>query len=87
MIFLKSAFRAAVALFAAVQVASAQQRCPPNSSPEVVAIPGNLNTAQCFCDPGFTPANGRCVRSRTDASPPNDPTRGLVAPMQRRGAQ
>lgn len=87
MVFLKSIFWAAVVVIAAMQIASAQQRCPPNSRPEAVPIPGNLSTAQCFCDPGFTPENGRCVRSRTEAPSPNDPTRGLVAPMQRRGVQ
>ena len=39
MVFLKSAFSTAAVLVAAVQIASAQQRCPPNSSPEAVAIP------------------------------------------------
>jgi hypothetical protein len=87
MIFLKSAFWSVLMLVAAVQAASAQQRCPPNSRAEAVPVPGNLNTAQCFCDSGFVPVNGRCVRSRTDAPPPNDPNRGLVAPMQRRGVQ
>ena len=38
------------------------QRCPPNSHPEAVAIPGNLRTAQCFCDPGFISVQGLCVR-------------------------
>jgi hypothetical protein len=86
MVFLKSVFWPAAVLIAATQIASAQQRCPPNSSPEVVAIPGNLSTAQCFCDPGFTPVNGRCVRvqSGADRPPPNDPSRVLVAPVQPR---
>ena len=83
MVFLKSAFWTAAALVATAQIASAQQRCPPNSSPEAVAIPGNLSTAQCFCDPGFTPVNGRCVRAPNNADRPplSDPARVWVAPM------
>ena len=83
MVFLKSAFWTAAVLIATAEIAPAQQRCPPNSSAEAVAIPGNLSTAQCFCDPGFTPVNGRCVRApnNADRPPPNDPARALVAPM------
>jgi hypothetical protein len=83
MIFLKSAFLSAAALIVVTQVASAQQRCPPNSRAEAVPIPGNLATAQCFCNPGFTPVNGRCVRvrSQVDTPAPNDPARSFVAPM------
>lgn len=86
MVFLKSAFCIAAVLIAAAQAASAQQRCPPNSRPEAVAFPGSLATAQCFCDPGFTPVNGRCVRAPNDADrpPPNDPARVWVAPMPSR---
>jgi hypothetical protein len=86
MIFLKFALSVAIVLIAVPQAASAQQRCPPNSSPEAVAIPGNLSTAQCFCDPGFTPVNGRCVRvpNNADRPRPNDPARALVAPMRSR---
>ena len=59
------------------------QRCPPNSHPEAVAIPGNLRTAQCFCDWGFTRINGVCVpvRRPADRPPANDPARVLVAPQ------
>lgn len=86
MVFLKSALSAAFVLIAVPQAASAQQRCPPNSRPEAVAIPGNLSTAQCFCDPGFTPVNGRCVRTPNNADRPplSDPARALVAPMPSR---
>jgi hypothetical protein len=70
------------ALIAGTQGAMAQ-RCPPNSHPEAVAIPGNLRTAQCFCDRGFTRVDGICVpvRRPADRPPPNDPGRVLVAPM------
>jgi len=72
--------------FVAVLIAGTQnamaQRCPPNSHPEALAIPGNLRTAQCFCDPGFTRVNGLCVPVRRPADrPPNDPGRVLVAPQ------
>ena len=70
-------------LIAGTQGAVAQQRCPPNSHPEAVAFAGNLRTAQCFCDAGFTRVNGVCVRvlRPADRPPPNDPGRVLVAPM------
>ena len=86
MVFLKAAFWSAAVLIAATQAVPAQPRCPPNSRSEAVPIPGNLATAQCFCDPGFAPVNGRCIRSRTNA-PPNDPVRAFVAPMPRQGVQ
>ena len=86
MAFLKSAFWIVTVLIATAQLGAAQQRCPPNSRPEAVAIPGNLSTAQCFCDPGFTPVNGRCMRAQNSADKPpsNDPARALVAPMPQR---
>ena len=87
MVFLKSALWSVLVLIATMEIAPAQQRCPPNSRAEAVPIPGNLATAQCFCNPGFVPSNGQCVRSRADAPPPNDPTRGMVAPLRRRGVQ
>jgi len=70
-------------LRASVLGAQRAQRCPPNSHPEAVAIPGNLRTAQCFCDPGFVPVNGLCVpvKRPADRPPPNDPSRLLVAPQ------
>jgi hypothetical protein len=52
------------------------QRCPPNSHPEAVAIPGNLRTAQCFCDPGFVNVDGACV---LPARPPQAPRRSEPA--------
>jgi hypothetical protein len=75
------AFWLAVFLLASTQGAKSQ-RCPPNSHPEAVAIPGNLRTAQCFCDRGFTRVDGVCVpvRRPADRLPPNDPARQLVAP-------
>jgi hypothetical protein len=73
---------AAVLMIAAAEPASAQ-RCPPNSHAQAVAIPGNLRTAQCFCDPGFISVNGLCVRPAqpSQSPPPSDPARSLVAPM------
>ena len=80
--FLKAPLLIAAILTMHAQSAAAQ-RCPPNSHPEPVAIPGNLRTAQCFCDAGYTRANGICVRvlRPADRPPPNDPGRVLVAPM------
>ena len=63
------------------------QRCPPNSHPEALAIPGNLRTAQCFCDPGFTRANGICVRIVTEPGVrplPAEPSKTFVAPKPSR---
>jgi hypothetical protein len=59
------------------------QRCPPNSHAEALAIPGNLRTAQCFCNPGFVPSGGLCVpiRHPEDQPPRTQPGRVLVAPM------
>ena len=76
-------FCIAVLLIAGTPDAMAQ-RCPPNSHPEAVAFPGNLRTAQCFCDPGFTRVAGVCVRvlRPADRPPPNDPGRVLVAPTR-----
>lgn len=84
MAVLKPVFAAVLVLIVATQAASAQRRCPSNSHSQAIPIPGNLATAQCFCDPGFTPVNGRCARAggRTD-TPSNDPARVFVAPMRR----
>ena len=73
---------AAVFVLAGVPHAAAQ-RCPPNSHPEAVAFAGNLQTARCFCDRGFTRVDGVCVpvRRPADRPPPDDPSRVLVAPM------
>jgi len=81
-LFRLSVLCVAVLMIAASAPASAQ-RCPPNSHPQAVAIPGNLRTAQCFCDPGFISVNGLCVRPAqpSQSSPPSDPQRSLVAPM------
>jgi len=59
------------------------QRCPPHSHAEALAIPGNLRTAQCFCDPGFVPSGGLCVPVRRPEDQPsrNQPGRVPVAPM------
>jgi hypothetical protein len=72
----------AVLLAASAQSASAQQ-CPLNSHAAAVAIPGNLRTAQCFCNDGFTPVNGICVRIVNDPGVrplPADPGKTFVAP-------
>ena len=71
----------AVLLAAGTQGALAQ-RCPPNSHPAAVAIPGNLRTAQCFCDDGFAPVNGICVRivNAPGVPLPADPAKTFVAP-------
>lgn len=50
----------AIFLMAGTQSALPQQ-CPPNSHPAAVAIPGNLRTAQCFCDAGYENVAGVCV--------------------------
>lgn len=58
------------------------QRCPPNSTAQAVAFPGNLRTAQCFCNPGYESVRGACVRPAPDARrpAPRDPASTLVAP-------
>jgi hypothetical protein len=71
-------------LIASTQHASAQ-RCPPNSHPAAVAIPGNLRTAQCFCNAGYRPVGGACVRIVTQTNrPPGDPSKVLVQPRPTR---
>jgi hypothetical protein len=77
------ALAATVLLIGGLQPAPAQgQRCPPNSQAAAVAIPGNLRTAQCFCNPGFRPVSGVCVRLPPGApdKPPTDPSK-IVPPM------
>jgi len=72
-----------VAVLIAGTQGSMAQRCPQNSHPEALAIPGNLRTAQCFCDPGFTRVNGICVRIVTEPGVrplPAEPGKILVAP-------
>jgi hypothetical protein len=80
-------FKSPIAWTAVLWAASAQsapaQQCPPNSHPAAVAVPGNLRTAQCFCDDGFTPVNGICVRIVNDPGMqplPADPAKTFVAP-------
>jgi hypothetical protein len=81
-LFRLPSFCAAALMIAASEPASAQ-RCLPNSHAEAVAIPGNLRTAQCFCDPGFVRVQGICVQPARppEASRRNDPARSLIAPM------
>ena len=77
-----SAFWLAVFLMAGMQPALSQQ-CPPNSHAAAVAIPGNLRTAQCFCNDGYTRVAGACVRivtSPAERPPPSNPNRTLVEP-------
>ena len=50
----------AVLLMAGTQRALPQQ-CPPHAHPVAVAIPGNLRSAQCFCDDGYENVAGACV--------------------------
>jgi hypothetical protein len=66
-------------LVAGTQSALAQ-RCPPNSHAAAVAIPGNLRTAQCFCNAGYVPVRGACVLMTTPKPPPSDPSKALVQP-------
>jgi hypothetical protein len=51
----------AVLLTASFHAAFAQQ-CLPNSHPVIIAIPGNLNTAHCWCNDGYRNVGGVCVR-------------------------
>jgi len=77
-----TSFWLAVFLITSTQHALPQQ-CPPNAHPAAVAVPGNLRTAQCFCDVGYTNVAGACVRAvtnPTDRPPPSDPNRMLVPP-------
>ena len=74
----------AAALLASTPFAWAQ-RCPPNSHPSAVAFPGNLRTAQCFCNAGYVPVAGACVRAVTETNrPPGDPSKVLVQPRPTR---
>ena len=66
-------------LFASGQGALAAQ-CPANSHPEVVAIPGNLRTAHCWCNSGFVNAGGVCVR--VAPAPPTPRPNGAAAPEE-----
>jgi two-component sensor histidine kinase len=76
-------FLLTVALAALASPALAQQRCPPNSQAAAVAIPGNLRTAQCFCNPGFRPVSGVCapLKPGTPDLPPTHPGK-IVAPIR-----
>jgi hypothetical protein len=58
----------AVLLVASGHAAIAQQ-CPPNSHPVVIAIPGNLNTAHCWCNDGYRNLGGVCVRTQPPPPP------------------
>ena len=58
----------AVLLTASFHAAFAQQ-CPPNSHPVVIAIPGNLNTAHCWCNDGYRNLGGVCVRMQPPPAP------------------
>jgi len=58
----------AVLLTASGHVAIAQQ-CPPHSHPVVIAIPGNLNTAHCWCNDGYRNLGGVCVRTQPPPPP------------------
>jgi hypothetical protein len=72
----------AVLLVASAPGAPAQQ-CPPNSHAAAVAFPGNLRTAQCFCDPGLASVNGICVRIVNDPGMrplPAEPGKTFVPP-------
>jgi len=42
-----------------MQAAFAQQ-CPPNAHPVIIAIPGNLRTAHCWCNGGYRNIAGAC---------------------------
>jgi hypothetical protein len=71
-------------LLAAFAEPATAQRCPPNSHAAAVAIPGNLRTAQCFCNRGFVAVNGVCVpviQRPTPRRQPN-PSGRLVAPVR-----
>jgi hypothetical protein len=72
----------AAALTVAVSAPASAQRCPPNSHPEAVAIPGNLRTAQCFCDSGFVNLDGACVLPARPPEAPrrNEPAKTNIAP-------
>jgi hypothetical protein len=52
----------AVLLMASSQAAFAQQ-CPPHAHARVISIPGNLQTAHCWCDDGYENVGGVCVRA------------------------
>jgi hypothetical protein len=65
---LRSIYGSAVLLAMSMQAASAQQ-CPPNSHPVVIAIPGNLRTAHCWCNGGYRNISGICTRTQQPAAP------------------
>ena len=58
--------------------------CPPNSRVVAIAIPGNLRSAQCFCNDGYIRVSGACERVLLDPTQQQpDPSRTLVEPRPR----
>ena len=65
--------------------AMAAQRCPPNSHAAAVAVPGNLRTAQCFCDRGYVSVGGVCLpaaKRPPQRERPTEPGGQLVSPQR-----
>jgi len=70
---LKASVGVAVLLPASGTMAYAQD-CPPNSHPIIIAIPGNLRTAHCWCNDGYQNLGGVCVRTEQPPAAPSAPT-------------
>src|SRR5215203_5054730 len=60
-----------------------------NAHPVAVAIPGNLRTAQCFCDDGYRRVAGVCVRHCESSRSAfcERPGKGSGAAVQTKGLQ
>jgi hypothetical protein len=75
-----------VALFVVILLAGARgalaQACPPNSHARAVSIPGNLQTAHCWCDAGFQNIGGVCVLIK-----PAPPRTSPAAPLRPKADQ
>jgi hypothetical protein len=67
---LKASICGLAVLIAAGQRSATAEACPPNSHAVAVYIPGNLQTAHCWCDNGYINKGGICVRTDQPTPPP-----------------
>jgi hypothetical protein len=83
---LLSIYGSAVLFAMSMQAAPAQQ-CPPNAHPVVIAIPGNLRTAHCWCNGGYRNIGGVCMRIGEQPAAPTaqtwpPPSGGSMKPVR-----